>query len=176
MPKLPIGDIGTVEIIYDYGYDSGLANHRLSPFLGQVKFRMTDSIADVQEEAYGDAPVDGVFKGSVCELEVPMTRSTLDQLATVLPGVAKGTDQLVFTSKCGSSMYDSAVALLLKPIRDNVVSTDDAEWILIYKCHAYRSIELPFDRGTQRIHLVKFKVFPNQDSGYEGQYFQEGID
>lgn len=175
MPKLPIGDIGTVEIVYDYGHDSGQANHRLSPFLGAVKLRLTDAVADVQEEAYGDASVDAVFKGSVVELEVPMTRSTLEQLETVLPGVSHTTDMLKFSNKCGSSMYDVAVPLLLKPIRDGVVSTNDAEWVLIYKCYAFRTIELPFDRGTQRVHLIKFKVFPNQDSGYEGEYFQEGI-
>lgn len=175
MPKLPIGDIGTVEIVYDYGVGSGFLNQRLSPVLGQVKFRANDAIADVQEEAYGDASVDGVFKGTVCELEVPMTRSTLAQLAAVLPSSSLSGAALSFKNAVGLDMYANAVAIVLKPIVDNVVSVTPAEWVLIHKCHAYRSIELPFDRSTQRVHLIKFKVFPCQESGLEGEYFQEGV-
>jgi hypothetical protein len=108
-------------------------------------------------------------------MEVPMARSTLLQLVGVLPGAALVGNVLTFSNKCGSSMYDVAVPICLKPIIDGVVSTDKKSWILVYKCHAYRSFELPFDRATQRVHLVKFKVFPMQESGYEGKYFQEGV-
>ena len=175
MPKLPIGDIGAVEVVYDYGTESGQANLVISPYLGAVKQRINDAFADVQEEDFGDASVDAVFKGTTVEIEIPMARSTLLQLAGVLPGVDLSGSVLTFSNKCGSSMYDSAVPMLFKPKKDGVVSTNHAEWILVYKVFAYRAIELTFDRGTQRTHLVKFKVFPMQESGYEGKYSQEGV-
>lgn len=174
MPKLPIGDIGSVEITYDYGTESGQANLVISPYLGQVKQRITDNLADVFEEEQGDAPVDSVFKGAIEEIEVPMARSTLAQLVGVMPGTGLVGSVLTFSNKVGSSMYDTAVPMLFKPKRDGVVSTTKTEWVLVYKVAAYRAIELTFDRGTQRVFLVKFKVFPNQDSGYEGKYHQIG--
>lgn len=176
MPRFPLGDISPCEIVWDYGLDSGNANLKLSPILGQVKFSTEDQIASVQEEAYGDTDVDGVFSGTkVGDLEVPMTRSTLLQLEGVLPGVDLSGVALTFSIKCGSDMYSAAKQVCIKPVKDLVVSTTKSEWALLYRCHPYRAIEIPWDRSTQKVFLVKFKVFPNQDSGYEGKLYQLGV-
>ena len=52
---------------------------------------------------------------------------------------------------------------------------DATHWTLFFKCHPWRDFELGFDRNGQRVHMVKFKIFPNQDTGYEGDYMQEGV-
>lgn len=186
MPKLPMGDITPCVIIWDY--DSG-SDYCIGPYLGTVSLRMTDSVSDVQEEGYGDAPVDGVFAGTVMELDVPMARSTLSQLANTIGYGSMGTmgypdgaggwtpDDHVLTlhNMAGCDMYELAKQILIAPVCNNVPDTDPHSWILLYKCHPWRDFELTHSRSDQKIHMVKFKVFPSQDSGYCGEYGQWGL-
>lgn len=177
MPKFPLGDITPCVVIWDYGVGGGFVNLRLDPVKGLVKLPIEDQAADVEEESFGDAAVDSVFRGTKCgPFEVPMTRSTLAQLDGVLPGTTLLTaNEVVFWNKCGSAMAEQAKAICVKPVRDGVVSTVKTEWALIYKAFPMRALEVPWDRATQKVFLVKFKVFPRLDSGYEGRFFQLGI-
>jgi len=191
MPKLPMGDIGPCVVIWAYDMFAAGSPICLGPYLGTVSLRMTDSVSDVQEEGYGDAPVDGVFAGSVMELDVPMARSTLDELAATIgygsmgakeyiPETAPFTpvaddDVLMLKNMAGCAMYELAEAILIAPVCNNVPDADPKTWIMLFKCHPYREFELTFDRSGQRIHMVKFKVFPNQDSGYCGEYGLWGL-
>jgi len=172
MPKLPFGDKGPVQVVWDYGGTPLVLN----PVLGTVTLRATDSVSDVQEEGWGETPVDAVFTGTVVELEVPMTRSTLDQLTSLLEGVESGAGGIaIFKAKAGCDMYANAKQVVLKPLCDNQPDSDTSHWILLYKCFPYRTFELGFDREGQRVHMVVFKVFVNQDSGYEGKLFAYGV-
>ena len=183
MPKLPIGDISPCVIIWDY---EGGGQMHIGPYLGTVSLRMTDSVSDVQEEGYGDAPVDAVFAGTVFELDIPMARSTLVQLDHMLTYEKAGgawTSSLSGTGKvltlknmAGCDMYAYAKQIVIAPICNNVPNVDPNTWTLLYKCHPWRDFELTWDRAGQRIHMVKFKVFPNQDSGYCGEYGTEGME
>lgn len=191
MPKLPMDDIGPCVVIWDYDQFAAGTPICLGPYLGSVSLRMTDSVSDVQEEGYGDAPVDAVFAGSVMELDVPMARSTLDELATTIgydemgaktymdnsdPPAAVADDKvLTLYNMAGCDMYTSAKAILIAPVCNNVPDVLPETWILLYKCHPWRDFELTFDRSGQRIHMVKFKVFPNQDSSYCGEYGLWGL-
>jgi len=174
--KLAIGDKGPAEIVWDYGL--GLTNLTLSPVLGTISLTIEDHISNVEEENYGDAPVDAVFMGTVVGLSVPMARSTLDQLeeSLVYDVLGKRTGQvLTINNVAGCDMYAKAKQIVIVPMCNNVPDTDPASWTLLYKCYPYRTIDLGFDRATQRIHLMKFMVFPNQDSGYCGEYGTEGM-
>jgi len=177
MPKLPIGDIGPCVIIWDYG-GTPLC---LGPYLGTVSLRMTDSVSDVQEEGYGDAPVDAVFAGTVFELDIPMVRSTLLQLVGTIGYVDMGSlsvsgKVLTLKNMAGCDMYANAKQIVIAPVCNNVPDSDPNTWTLLYKCHPWRELELTWDRSGQRIHMCKFKIFPNQDSGYCGEYGTEGME
>jgi hypothetical protein len=169
--KLPFGDMGPCELEWGYGESGAIV---ISPFLGTVTLRMEDTINDVQEEGYGEAPVDAVGGGGVVELDVPMTRSTLDQLEEVLQASRMG-DILYLSSRAGCPMYDDAKALVIKPVCDNVADPNTATWILLYKTFPFRKFELAWDRSTQRVVLIGFKVFPSQESGTVGKYLQIGV-
>lgn len=191
MPRLPIGDIGPCVIIWDYDQFAAGTPICIGPYLGTVALRMTDSVSDVQEEGYGDAPVDAVFAGAVVELDVPMSRNSLSQLVNILGYGSMGVqayhdnssppvpvpDDYVLTlhNMAGCDMYELARQILIAPVCNNVPDTDPHTWTLLFKCHPYREFELTWDRAGQRVHMVKFKVFPNQDSGYCGEYLQEGL-
>ena len=191
MPKLPIGDIGPCVIIWDYNQFAAGSAFCIGPYLGTITLRVTDTISDVQEEGYGDAPVDGVFAGTVVELDVPMARNSLSQLVHTIGYGEMGSqtyiddsippvpvpDGQVLTLKnmAGCDMYSSSKSILIAPICNNVPDADPHHWTMLYKCHPYREFELTWDRAGQRIHMVKFKVFPNQDSGFCGEYLLEGL-
>ena len=173
MPKLPMGDIGPCEVVWDYGGTPV----NLSPFLGRVSLTGEDSVSKVFEETYGDAAVDGVFSGSVLALQIPMTRSTLAQLETALPGtdLNGGGTILTLSNLCGGAMYENAKAIVIKPIVNRVASTDHSKWSHIYKAHPMRAFELGFDRSGQRTFVVKFMVFPSLESGQEGKFGTLGV-
>lgn len=179
MPKAPYGDVGPVDIIFDYGGGSEMT---IRPIHGTVSFSHEETIADVHEEAYGDAPVDGVFAGAVTELEVPMTRTQWDTLDTLLEATSLdagaaggGGDIIYFSNAVGQAMYENAVQLLIRPIVNNVPSTNRDEWILIYKVHAYKAWAIEFEHTTQRVIVANFKIFPSQESGDVGKWFQFGV-
>jgi hypothetical protein len=169
--KLPFGDIGPCEIVWGYGESAPI---NLSPFLGSVELKQTDTIKDVQEEGFGEAAVDAVFGGGQMELDVPMTRSTLQQLEAVLLGQLAGS-VLTLNGMVGCDMYASAKAMVIKPVCDNVASTDHATWINLFKTHPYRKWALQFDRSNQRVFLVGFKIFISQDSLTFGQFGTIGM-
>jgi len=173
MPKLPFGDKGPVQVVWDYGGTPLILN----PVLGTVSLTTTDSVSDVQEEGWGETPVDAVFTGTVVELQVPMARSALQQLIDLLEGVESGAGPCtaIFKAKAGCAMYENAKQVVLKPLCDNEPDADTCTWILLYKCFPYRTFELGFDREGQRVHMVVFKVFVNQDSGYKGKLYQYGV-
>ena len=174
MPQLPFKDKGPAQVIWDYDGTPLVLN----PTLGSSALRLTDSVSDVQEEEWGETPIDAVFMGTVCELDVPMARSTMLQLETLLAnaGVVNfAANETKFKVKAGCAMYPNAKDIVMKPLCDNVPSGDSSEWIHIYKCHPYREFDLGFDRDGQRMHMVKFKVFPNMTSGYAGELYQVGM-
>jgi len=163
--KLAIGDKGPAEIVWDYGGTP----ITLSPVFGTVELTLEDHISNVEEENYGDAPVG---------LSVPMSRSTLTQLENSIAYDVLGSragQVITLNNVAGCDMYANSKQIVIAPICNNVVNTDPASWTLLYKCYPYRTLTLPYDRSTQRVHLVKFMIFPNQDSGYCGEYGTEGM-
>ena len=175
MPKLPIGDMGPVEIVWDYGESAAMY---LGEYLSGVKLTMSTTVHDIQEEAAGDAAVDAIYGGSVVELEIPLSRSTLAQLNEVLLSEIEtsGDHQyLILKNAIGCDLYDLAKSVVLKPFCGDEVSTDPAEWIELYRCYPVPGMDLTFDRSTQRIFPTKFKVFVSHESGQEGDFGTLGM-
>lgn len=171
MPKLPIGDIGPCEVTWDYDGDNPIV---ITPHLGKVSLRMADAVTDVHIDGQGVAPIESFFEGATMEFEVPMVRSTLTQLANTIGYRGLGTlvgNVLTMHNVAGIEMVAHAKQIVIKPICNGVPDTESHHWILLYKCHPYRDFELGYDRSGQRVHLVKFKVFPNDD----GDYYQYGV-
>jgi len=179
MPALQIKDMGPCEIVWGYGESWALA---LGPFLGATTYKGETGTQDIQEERYGNAAVDAIMTGTVATLELRMTRSTLDQLDTVFNPVTTGIvtespcDYMVMRNQLGCEMYDVAYPVVIKPICDNEVSTDPCEWVEIFKAFPVPGWELTWDRATQRVFPITFKIFVSQESGQEGEFGTMGMD
>lgn len=174
MPSLPIKDMGPCEIVWGYG-ESGAIN--LGPFLGATTFTGETTVNDIQEERYGEAAVDAIMSGTVANLELRMTRSTYEQLAEVLnDSEYAGGDVLTLRNQLGCEMYDISKAVVIKPICDNEVSTDPTEWVEIFHAFPVPGWELTWDRSTQRVFPITFKIFVSQESGKEGEFGTLGME
>jgi hypothetical protein len=172
MSQLPFGSKGPAEVTWAYGESSEMI---LNPTFGKISLKQEDGVSPIEEEEHGQAPVDAVFTGTKTELEVPMTDSTLAQLAAMIHGEVISGDVMIISNRSGCSMYDDAKPILIKPLCDNVPNTDPSTWILIYKAYPYRAYDLGFDRDSQRVVLVKFMIFPSQESGCVGEILQIGV-
>lgn len=172
MPALPIKDMGPCEIVLGYGESDAL---NLGPFLGATTYRGETNVADILEERYGDAAVDGIMTGTVAVLELSMTRSTYLQLTEVLNAQYISGDVFRLRNQLGCEMYEISRQLVIKPICDGAVSTDPAEWVHIYHTYPVPGWELTWDKSTQRIFPVLFKVFVSQESGWEGDFGTLGM-
>lgn len=176
MPKLPIGDMGPCEVVWGYGESGAMY---LGEFLGGVKLGMETTVHDIKEDGEGEAAVDAVFGGSVMTLDIPLTRSTYEQLAAVLLSgdvITSGDHEYIkIKNPSGCSIYDLAEAIVIKPICGDVVSDDPAEWLLLHKCYPVPGMDLTFDPSTQRVFPIKFKVFVCQESPYIGDFGMIGM-
>lgn len=167
MPMLRIGDVGPCQVVWDWGPVATATNLVITPYLGTISLRMVDSVSDVQEEGWGDSIKDSVFAGTVMELDVPMARSTMTQLRKMLHDrtVAPSIHETVLWPRAGCDMYADAEAILIQPLCDGVPSSERKQCSVLLKCYPWRDFELTWDRSAQRVHMVHFKVFQDQDSG-----------
>ena len=172
MPTSPILDKGPCEIVWKYGESDAVY---LGKTLGDVKLTMETAASDINEDQAGDAAVDAVLTGSVISVEVPLTRLSADQLAEILNTV-ESSGVIPIENQIGCSLYDLAHALVIKPLCGNVVSVNPSEWVHLYKTYPVAGLDLTWNKDTQRIFPVKFKVFVSQDSGFEGLFGTIGMD
>lgn len=164
MPTSPFLDKGPCEIVWGYG-ESDAAY--LGKTLGDVHLKMDTEASDINEDQAGNAAVNAVLLGSVVEVEVPLTRLSIEQLRRVLnvDAVVGEPCTVPLTNQVGCDLYSLAKALVIKPTCGGVISTNPCEWIILYKTYPIAGLDLVFNKDTQRIIPVKFKVFVNQDSG-----------
>ena len=172
MPTSPMLDKGPCEIIWGYG-ETGAAY--LGKTLGDVKLTMKTNSSDINEDQAGDAAVNAVQTGSLMELVVPLTRLSVDELADVL-GVSESGCVIPLVNQVGCDLYALAKRLVIKPLCGNAISAIPCQWIELYKTYPIAGLDLTWNKDTQRIFPVTFKVFVSQESGYEGLFGTIGMD
>lgn len=173
MPALPIKDMGPCEIVWGYG-ESGAIN--LGPFLGATTYKGETGSEKILEERYGNAAVDAILTGTEATLELSMTRSTYLQLTEVLNAEYVSGQVMRMRNQLGCEMYDISKQIVIKPICENEVSTDPAEWTHIYHAYPVPGWELVWDKSTQRVFPIKFMIFVSQESGWEGDFGTMGME
>jgi len=127
---------------------------------GDIIFSTSHDVVEVLEATKGTSPIDHIFTGEGCEVVVPMTRATYARLTTVIPGASgSGTtaNQVVVRSVVGQSMFDNAKKLIIKPVVGGVISTDESQWLTIFKASPkLTDTQLTFNNSSQRFFNVTF--------------------
>ena len=149
----PIGDLGPCAVIFN-SVDLGATK-------GGVKFKHTEASTPVVEDQSGISAIDEIKVGYTCEIEVPLTRSSLGQLSSVIGNSTYTGAALRVGVAVGISLLDNAKQLILKPIVNNVVSTDVKEWLTIHKAYPKVDLEVVYDSEGQRVYKCIFKAFPD---------------
>lgn len=149
----PIKDLGPCEVNFD-----GVS---LGATMGGVIFRHTEESRPVREDQQGVTNVDELKVGVSCEIEVPLTRTSLGQLSKVIGNSTYTGTKLEVGVVVGESLLDHAKVLILKPIIDSVVSTDERTWLTVYKAYPRADLELTYNYENQRVYKVIFKAFPD---------------
>jgi len=131
---------------------------------GDVIFRDTGESRPVHEDEKGVTPVDSIRVGRNVEVEVPMTRQSLAELAIVIPGASVDGTLMDVDNQVGVSRYDAALELIIKPIVDNVVSAS-INWLTISLASPEIDAEVVYNNEGQRVFKVIFKAFPDPTTG-----------
>ena len=144
---------------------------------GGVKFRYQEFNAPIKEDQSGsETDVDEVSTGAQCSLEVPLTREELADLNYVFGNSSQSSNYLKVVNPRGESKFAGAVALIVKPIVNGVVSTTNTQWLTIHRASPTVNMELAYDNSGQRVFMVTFKGFPDDASGQVGEFWRAGPD
>jgi hypothetical protein len=71
-------------------------------------------------------------------------------------------------------MFANSQQLILKPLVDNIPSSDDTEWLYVHRAYPIADAELTYDNSSQRVVKVTFKAFPDDASGQVGEIWRMG--
>jgi len=173
----PLLDISPGAVVWDYG-DSPAENLVIRPTLGTINVPIEDQLAPVHEEEFGDAPVSHVSKGTVAgPIEVPFTRYELQTLHALYRDLTtyRSGDILVFRNSVGRDFFTESKQLVIRPIIENVVSTDQSTWWLFYHAHPFNAWTIGYDRDNQRVMMIQFHVYPRQSGDHIGDFYQIGV-
>ena len=158
MPQGPTGDLGPCIVIYD-GVDLGRT-------FGGCTFRYSETDAPVHEDQQGTDPVDDINVGSPVSVDVPLSRMTTATLAALLAGASgSGTSGTTMTVRgaTGTSRYDRAKELILKPVLlSGVADPDTDKWLHVFKASPMGNYEFQYDNSTQRAYMHTFVGYPDQ--------------
>ena len=170
MPTLITKDLGPSVVTWDpTGTDIDL-----NPTLGGVHFRQEDLQVDVKEDQHGDTPVDSVQIGKLCEVDVPMVRSSIAQLREVIAGAVSGASNMVVSNAVGGAVYANAKELIIKPVVDGVEDADTDTWLHILFAYPKTNLDQAYDAATQRATMVTFKGYPSQTTATLRQMWRYG--
>jgi len=146
-----------------------------SKTFGGVIFRYQEEKVKIFRDQAGVTAVDQVAKGApVCELEMPVSEETLANLDYFFGNSSQSGTSLEISNPVGGADFAGAVALIVKPIVNGVVSVTEAEWLVIHRAAPTVNMELKFDNDGQRVVKVLFQAFPDDTSGLVGHLFRAG--
>ena len=165
----PLGDLSPCVVDYDGATVVFNKTH------GGVFFRYQEFNRGIKEDQKGsETDVDEVSTGAMCELEVPLTRTQLSDLNYLFGNSSQAGSYLKVSNPVGEAKFAGAVALIVKPIVNGVVSVTTTEWLTIHRASPSINMELAYNNEGQRVVKAIFKCFPDDASGQVGEFWRAG--
>lgn len=167
MPS-PNKDLGPCVVVWDGRRIDGTPIEFHKTF-GGVFFRYEELQVPVKRDQAGETEVSAVTTGVTNpELEVPLTQEDCGRLqkcfANSVAGATLGNDYLKVSNPVGVDIFPYARQVIVKPISNGVVSTDEGEWLYIHKAFPRITMEQGYDNSGQRTVKVMFKGYPDVES------------
>lgn len=145
-------DLGPCQVIFD--------GTSLGETLGDVIFRSTVESRQIREDSKGTTPVDEILIGAGVQVEVPMTRSSLAQLAAAIPGATISGSIMTVSSPVGQSQVGVAGVLVLKPLTGAGLQVGpQASWLTVPIAAPRTDLEITYNVENQRVYKVMFIGF-----------------
>lgn len=141
----------------------------LGKSFGGVVFKYTEEDKGVYEDQLGAGEVDDINVGSMCSLEVPLTRMQLSVLSTLIAGASgsgtSGNGKMTVKLDVGKSRYSIADELIVKPVLHNGSADPTvSRWLHIFKAAPRADFEVTYNNEGQRVYKVIFKGYPDFDT------------
>jgi len=176
MPQGLLGDINPGAFILDYG-DSPHENIEIRPTLGTINLNTPESVSDVFEEEFADAPVDTVSKGIPVTIDVPFTRLQAWDIKKLFPNRfdIQSKDELILKNCAGYDYFANSRPAVLVPLECNEIDLDRGKWVYFWHVHPVLAWVIGWDRENQKVYQVQFKVYPVQSGTHKGHIFKIGV-
>jgi hypothetical protein len=167
------GDIGPCAVVFDpVGTPVTLSIHAPDG----ANFESELFVAPVKTAQAGQVPVSEVTQGRSGKLTVQITESDLDELEAMIKGATLTGSKLTVANDVGNDLFALAKEVIVKPIKNGVISTAAAEWLHILKTYPKAKPGWKYNSDNQRVTEVVFDGYPSKDSGYLGIVWVVGKD
>jgi len=165
------GDIGPCVLVWDpSGTPVTMSIHATEG----AKFESELFVSAVNTAQKGKVPASEVTAGRNGKLTVQLTQSALAELEDVIKGASLSGSKLTVLNDVGNDLYALAKEIIVKPIRNGVVSTTASEWLHILKTYPKAKPNWTYNADGQRVTEVVFDGYPSDDSGYVGVVWMVG--
>ncbi|TYS60473.1 hypothetical protein FZC76_21615 [Sutcliffiella horikoshii] len=129
---------------------------------GGVEFEVTTNTKDITVDQYGDAPIDTVLKGRICNVMVPFALHDLAKLADAIPNSKYTTDgtksKLEVYGDAGFRLLKTAKPLIIKPTDPDATADD---WITVPLAAALGDPKYTFNSDNERVAQLRFVGYPD---------------
>lgn len=152
-------ELGPCEII---NVTTGLS---LGKTNGGVTLKLEESTVELHTDQDGENPVDEVITGTKVTVEASLADITLSNLAMSLKTTVVS-DQIKVLPHVGTSLFDNAKELCIKPYINGIITTDMTKMILIPKAGIRAAADMSYNAKDQRV--VKMTITGYPDSTLTG--------
>ena len=151
------------------------ANLEFKSTFGGVIFRYEELRVGIKRDQDGLTDIDEVTTGATNpELEAPLTEPNLTKLVACFADGSAGANYLHVRNPVGENVFPSSRPVVVKPIVNGAVSTNENEWLRIHRAYPRITMEQGYDNAGQRTQKVIFKGFPDDISGRQREMWRYG--
>lgn len=130
---------------------------------GGSQVSVTTDTYTVTVDQFGNTPIKEVITGRMVNVTTPLAETTLEQMATLMPGATlvtgAGGAKVEVTDAVGTDLLAIAKELVLHP--QNLPANDASEDFVIPKAATAGSIDFGYELDSERVYNCEWKGYPD---------------